>query len=361
MDLNQGQGGSELFQAQSHLYKHIFNFIGSMSLRSAVQLGIPDIIYSHGQPVTLPELVLALKIDQEKSSCVYRLMRLLVHSGIFANTKIHKGEKEEEGYDLTPLSRLLLKDNVTSLSPFVLAMLSPAISNPWQFLGDWFHRNELTPFEVTFGMGFWDYGSKNQEFGRLFNEAMVSDSGMMNLVIKDCKSVFLGLNSVVDVGGGKGAAAKIISEAFPDLKCMVLDLPHVVENLPESNNLNFVGGDMFQSIPPADAILLKLVLHAFGDEDCVKVLKKCREAIIASKDRGGKVIVIDIVINEKKDEHELTEAKLFFDMLMMVVVTGRERNEKEWEKLFLEAGFSHYTITPIFGLRAISHFNHSLT
>ena len=43
------------------------------------------------------------------------------------------------------------------------------------------------------------------------------------------------------------------------------------------------------------------------------------------------MIIIDIVIDEKKDEHEITSTKLFFDMLMMVVVTGRERDEKEWE------------------------------
>ena len=59
------------------------------------------------------------------------------------------------------------------------------------------------------------------------------------------------------------------------------------------------------------------------------------------------MIIIDIVIDEKKDEHEITGTKLFFDMLMMVVVTGRERHEKEWEKLFLEAGFSHYKIKPL--------------
>ena len=84
----------------------------------------------------------------------------------------------------------------------------------------------------------------------------------------------------------------------------------------------------------------------------MKILRKCREAI-PSKEKGGKVVVIDIVINEKKEEHDITEAKLLFDLLMMTVVTGRERNEKEWEKLFLEAGFSHYKINPIFGLRSL--------
>jgi hypothetical protein len=38
---------------------------------------------------------------------------------------------------------------------------------------------------------------------------------------------------------------------------------------------------------------------------------------------------------------------------MMVVAAGKERSVKEWEKLFLEAGFSHYKITPLFGLRSL--------
>ncbi|KAM3748251.1 hypothetical protein ACB098_05G093500 [Castanea mollissima] len=283
-------------------------------------------------------------------------MRLLVHSGFFVTTRVHinqQEEEEEEAYDLTPSSRILLKDNVTNLSPFLLAMLDPVLVSPWHFLESWFRGDKVTPFESAQGIGFWDYADQNPDFNDSFNKAMASDSGMMNLVVKDCKPVFEGLDTLVDVGGGTGTCARIISEAFPHLKCTVLELPHVVANLADNSNLNFVGGDMFQSIPSADAILLKLVLHALRDEDCVKVLKKCREAI-SNKGKGGKVIIIDIVIDEKKDEHEITSAKLFFDMLMMVVVTGRERHEKELEKLFLEAGFGHYKIKPLFGLRYLN-------
>nr|AKW47163.1 O-methyltransferase [Pueraria montana var. lobata] len=343
----------ELFQAQAHLYNYTYSFIGSMCLKSAVHLGIPDIIFKNGQPITIPELVLALQIHPTKSGYVYRLMRLLVHAGFFATTKVVKDDKEEEvGYDLTPSSRLLLKDNVPTLSPFVRAMFHPALVHSSEFLPEWFHRNEITPFDTAFGMGYWDYLSQNQEFNGLFNEAMIGDSGMINLVIKDCKYVFEGLNSLVDVGGGKGGVGRIVTESLPNLHWTVLDLPHVIENLPDSTNLKFVGGDMFQSIPSADAILLKLVLHAYSDEDCVKVLKKCKEAI-SNKGKEGKVIIIDIVVGEKNENHVLTEAKLFFDMLMMVLVNGREREEKEWEKLFLDAGFSHYKITPIFGMRSL--------
>lgn len=94
------------------------------------------------------------------------------------------------------------------------------------------------------------------------------------------------------------------------------------------------------------------VLHNWSDEDCVKILKRCREAI-PSKNEGGKVIIIEMVIDDKKDQHELTKTKLFYDMMMMVLLAGRERDEKEWEKLFLEAGFSHYKITPTFGFMSL--------
>ncbi|KAK6264671.1 hypothetical protein QUC31_012866 [Theobroma cacao] len=340
------------FQAQAHLYKHMFNYIGSMSLKCAVQLGIPDIVHSHGESIALSELVSALQIHPAKTNCVYRLMRMLVHSGFFGTTKVHEHDQKEEAYVLTPSSKLLLTDKINCLSPFVLEVLDPISVNPFHFLGDWIKGDKNTAFEIAHSLSFWDYVDQNLEFKDLFHEAMARDSQMMNLVIKDYKLIFEGLSSLVDVGGGRGCIAKIISKAYPHLKCTVLDLPHVVANLPESENLNFIGGDMFQYIPSTDAILMKHILHDWSDEDCIKILKKCREAIVRNG-AGGKVIIIDVVINEKNDKHELTEAKLFIDMLMMVTVNGRERNEKDFGKLFVEAGFTHYNIMPIFGLKSI--------
>ncbi|PPD99492.1 hypothetical protein GOBAR_DD03471 [Gossypium barbadense] len=234
-----------------------------MSLKCAVQLGIPDAIHNHGKPITLSELVSAPGIVPTKASFTYRLMRVLVHAGFFATTKVNKGTKK-------------------------------------------------SPFETANGKPFWDYMDHDPVFKALFHDAMRSDSQMMNLVVKDCEQVFEGVNSLVDVGGGTGTIARVISEAYPQLKCTVFDLPHVVANLPTTGNLNFVGGDLFQHIPSTDAILMK----------------KCREAIPTQGEKG-KMIIIDIVINVEKDEHELTEAKLFFDMLMTGEVSGRERTEQD--------------------------------
>ncbi|KAI5647952.1 hypothetical protein M9H77_33957 [Catharanthus roseus] len=152
-----------------------------------------------------------------------------------------------------------------------------------------------------------------------------------------------------------GTMAKAISDSFPGLKCTVLDLPHVVRGLEgTSKNVAFVGGDMFKSIPPADAVFLKCILHNWTDKECVEILKKCKEAI-PSKEKGGKVIIVDMVLGKQSEDdynEEATETQIFSDMLMMVMTNGRERNEKEWAQLFLQTGFNHYNIIPL-GLRSI--------
>ncbi|KAG6778796.1 hypothetical protein POTOM_015143 [Populus tomentosa] len=353
MDVDQGHGVSELFKAQCKLYKHIYYFIESMSLKCAVQLGIPDIIHKNNQPITLPQLVSALDIPVSKANFLQRLMRILVHSGVFDTTKMHGNqEEEEEGYVLTSSSRLLLKDSPTYLSPAVIAMLDPVLMSPWFSLGEWIQGKERTPFEAYHGMSFWEYGKRNIKFINNLNESMASDSQLVSLVVKEHMEIFESVDSLVDVGGGTGTLARSIADAYPHMKCTVLDLPHVVANLPESENLKFVGGDMFKPIPSADAIIIKSVLLNWSDEDCIKILKRCRAAI-PSQDEGGKLVLVEMVINDKKDEHELTKTRLFVDMEMMLICNGRGRNEEEWKKLFLEAGFSHYKITATSGLNSI--------
>ncbi|WCJ25275.1 O-methyltransferase family protein [Euphorbia peplus] len=355
---NNNMSTCELLEAQAHIWKHIFNFINSMSLKCAVDLGIPEIIHGHGKPVTISELNASLSIHPTKAQCLPRLMRVLIHSGFFALAKTNnQNDEEEEGYVLTNSSQLLLKDNPCSVRPFLLAMLDPVLTKSWNFASTWFlNGHDHTTFGIAHGMPFWNYISNDPKFNNLFNEGMAGDSRLvMSALIDEGKAVFDGLNSVVDVGGGNGTTAKAIAEMFPHIHCIVLDLPHVVEGLNDTSNLKFVAGNMFDEVPHADAVLLKWILHDWSDEECLKILEQSKKAI---KDRnGGKVIIIDMVVreneNEKGNNYEGIETQFFFDMLMMVLINGKERNENEWSKLFSKAGFRGYKITPILGLRSI--------
>ncbi|KAI7749350.1 hypothetical protein M8C21_032956, partial [Ambrosia artemisiifolia] len=288
-----------------------------------------------------PILVEALGLKPERTQSIYRLMRMLVHSGFFVKQSVSStrgySNEEGEGYSLAPPSRLLLKEDPLSIRPFLLAMLDPLLMDPWQSMTKWFHNDDVTPFHTTHGGSLWDLAGQEPRVNRLFNEAMASDARLVtSVILKHCGGVFQGLDSIVDVGGGTGTVAKAIIEAFPTISCISFDLPHVVNGLVGSKNLTYVGGDMFEALPNANAILLK----------------NCKEAI-PCKQNGGKLVIIDMVMKVDQSDDELFQSQLFFDMLMMTLVSGRERTEKEWAKLFLDGGFNDYKITPILGSRSL--------
>ncbi|TVU42497.1 hypothetical protein EJB05_08906, partial [Eragrostis curvula] len=67
--------------------------------------------------------------------------------------------------------------------------------------------------------------------------------------------IIAGVSSLIDVAGGLGAAAQSISKAFPQVNCSVLDLDHVVAMAPPDTDVQYIAGDMFESVPPANAML----------------------------------------------------------------------------------------------------------
>ncbi|KAJ6828474.1 trans-resveratrol di-O-methyltransferase-like [Iris pallida] len=344
------RGSDELLQSQTLLWSHIFNYVDSMALKCPVELGIPDAIHSHGPHITLAELMSSLSLSPTKAPHMRRLMRMLTHSRIFTCSG-------EEGYSLTPLSELLVeRDNknkgTSCLNGYVLTGLHPVVLNSFQSMSDWFRGNEDTPFSVAHGCGLWDMTDRDPEFNMVFNEGMASDAKfLMDVLLKDCGHVFRGLESLMDVGGGTGSAAIAVSKAFPEVKCSVLELQQVVDTIHNKGEVDFIPGDMFEYIPPANAILLKWVLHNWGDRDCVKILQRCKEAS-PSKKNGGKVIIIDLVVGNDTLQQKSRRTQLYIDMVMMVVCGGVERGKEEWRNVFMEAGFTDYKITPV-GLRSV--------
>ncbi|GFP78778.1 trans-resveratrol di-o-methyltransferase [Phtheirospermum japonicum] len=233
-------------------------------------------------------------------------------------------------------------------------MLDPLLIDPWHDASEWFRNDCASPFMAHHGTTLWERLGNDESGNRLFKEGMASDARCVASVLtKECRRVFEGLRSMVDVGGGTGMLAKGIASAFPELECIVFDLPHVVDGMEGGKNLRYVSGDMWECVPHSDAVLLKWTLHDWDDQESVKLLEKCKEAIIPSKNKGGKLIIIEMVVDDEKEEREATETKLFFDMLMMVEVTGKERTEKEWANLFSAAGFSTYNISLGLGLRSV--------
>ncbi|CAL4992651.1 unnamed protein product [Urochloa decumbens] len=329
---------AEIMQAEAELCCHTIGYLMSMALHTAVKLGIPTIIHRHGGAASLSE-------DQDvpatggkaraTAACVYRL---------------------------NPKSRLLVDDDIhggsgggRSLSPYVLMGTTPlyvlASLKFHQWLLSEGDAAAATPFAMAHGDTFYSVAGRDAGINAAFNEAMGASSQLLaGLVVRECGGVFAGVSSVVDVGGGDGTMARAIARGFPHVKCSVLDLPQVVDGTSSSSarddvTVEFVAGDMMEFIPPADH-----VLHNWSDEDCVKILTRCREAITKGG-TTGKVVVIDTVIGSPSQK--ILEAQVLMDMCMMMLVDGKEREEQNWHTIFKEAGFSHCKIQPILGMRSV--------
>ncbi|VAH87113.1 unnamed protein product [Triticum turgidum subsp. durum] len=344
---------AQLIQAQADLWRHSLCHLTAIALRCAVQLGIPTAIHRLGGTTSLPELVTALSLPPSKTPYLGRVLRLLATSGALASPK-------EGTYSLVPLSYLLVDgvfiDGEASQKAIVLATTSRHYIEAALGLADWFKKDiapSPSPFEDVHGATLFEESMAllDPESDKVFHEALAAHDHLgISTILRECHDLFKGVQSLTNCCGGDGTTARAIVKAFPHIKCNVLDLPKVIEKVPSDGIINYVAGDLFHTIPPAQAVMLKLVLHFWNDEDCINILAQCKKAI-PSREMGGKVIVIDIVVGSSSKE--MLETQLLVDMLMLVCTRGRQRDENDWSTIFTKAGFSDYKIFKKLGPRGV--------
>ncbi|KAL5581943.1 hypothetical protein UlMin_014385 [Ulmus minor] len=331
-------------RGQAEIWKHMFSFADSMALKCAVELRIPDILNSHPDPISISEIISSIPdATSPDATCLYRIMRLLVRNKIF--TAHRQSDGGETLYGLTESSRWLLRDSAElTLAPMLLMENHPWLTAPWHCFSQCVKEGGIA-FEKAHGKEIWDFASGNSEFNKLFNDGMECTARIvMKAILSELRDEFGGLGSLVDVGGGTGAAISMIVESHPHIRGINFDLPHVVATAPVYPGVSHVGGDMFQSLPNADAVFMKWIMHDWSDEDCVKILKNCRKAI---PKKSGKVMIVDVVLDEDGDGL-FDYSGLAFDLLMAAHASGgKERTEKEWKKILKEGGFPTYKIIKI--------------
>lgn len=327
-------------EGQQEIWSLGLAFVEPMALKCALELRVPDIIHSHGSPMSLSQIVSHIGSPFLDPTCLSRVMRLLVHKNIFSATS-SSDQSEEIVYGLTHSSRLLLHDSeIKTLAPWLFMITHPLLLDPWQQLGVAI-KDGTTVFDKAYGSSLWELTSANPELSKLFNSSMenltkLNTEAILTLYM-DC---FQGIETLVDVGGGTGyLVSEVVKANWPRIKGINFDLQHVVETAPAYPGVTHVGGDMLQSIPPTDAIIMKSVLHNWGDEDCVKILHNCRRALPKA---AGKLILVEFVV-EPGGREMADDIVLKLDLLMMVhFVGGKERNRVEWINLLENAGFSQF-------------------
>ena len=301
----------------------VTGFRVSAALSVAAELGISDEL-AQG-PRTVMELADVLAVDEDS---LHRLLRALVTVGVYTVT------------DDGAFANTALGDGLRSVVPGTMRPLARTLQDPavWAAWGNLGHsvRTGANAFESLHGIDVWTHRERLPEQNAIFNANMAALSSLVAGAVADSYD-FSGLSTVVDVGGGRGVLLEAVLAQHEHLTGTVFDQDHAVATAPTAEASDSVvsrwasvSGSFFESVPPADAYLLKSILHDWPDDRCVEILRTCARTL----NEGGVVLVVEMVLG--RAGHEVDTA--FSDLNMLVLPGGRERSELEFAQLFDAAG-----------------------
>jgi len=346
----------------------IFSFVPALFLKSVVLLKIPDMIASDSSSTLSPRQI-AARLPSQTPHLDYlsRILRYLSTQGIFIESQTTSTDNPFDfRYGLTDTAKMFFvsgsekNENPFSLVPFFLMVTHETFMNPLHHIHDYVLQGQGVAggaFEIVHGKNMFAYARENPHTNTLLNDGMESLTRVIMRLFVGC---YEGFNPdeklrVVDVGGRNGAAIAQIVEAYPHIRGINFDLPQVIETAPPIPGVEHLGGDMLESIPSADVIFIKHVLHHWGDERCVKVLENCHRAL----SENGRLIVVETVVSDHPSPGQ--ELQMIFDLVLTAYaggererVGGRERSEQEWRRLLEKSGFTSPKIDELPGIRYLS-------
>lgn len=265
---------------------------------------------------------------------IYRILRLLAGQGILQ-------ESEDREFSLTAMGETLLPESPESIAALGMLTHHPAV---WAAFGDLPHtvRTGETAFDHAIGKSWIEHMAADNEFAGVFHRAMNGLTRMHNSSVAEAYD-FSKHSRIVDVGGGNGALLSAILSQFEKLSGTLFDRESAIEQARQGiggsmDRCELVVGDFFTAIPNGgDAYILKIVLHDWEDDDCIRILKNCREAMAD----GGRVLVIERLIGAPN----VASLTHFADMHMMTFTGGVERSESEFRDLFERSGLTLVSTT----------------
>ncbi|KAI1759594.1 S-adenosyl-L-methionine-dependent methyltransferase [Hypoxylon sp. FL1150] len=154
-------------------------------------------------------------------------------------------------------------------------------------------------------------------------------------------------SSMVDVGGSFGSVAIGIAQRFPNIKCVVQDLPDTIAEaeprLPAElrGRVTFMPYDFFTVQPvQADVYFFRSIFHNWADKYCIRILQN----LVPALKPGARVVIHERILPglEGLDTADARRA-INLDIGMQQLLNAQQREMHQWPELFRRAnpGFQY--------------------
>jgi hypothetical protein len=247
-------------------------------------------------------------------------------------------------HSLTPAGELLRSDVPGSARGLAVGFFGPPI---WEIFG---RLTEVVrnpePVNPAAPGGVYGYYAEHPEQAVWFARAMGRFTAV--LVSQLTKAEFRPLTTgrIVDVGGSRGTLLAYLLQALPAASGVLLDRAEALAEAPGylsgagvADRAELVTGDFLREVPPGDLHVLSHVLHNWDDEHVRTISGHCHQA----GHPGGGLMVIEYLL---PDDAKPSLAHIM-DLIMMLVLGGRERTRAEVEALLGPAGYTLVRDTPL--------------
>jgi hypothetical protein len=270
-------------------------------------------------------------------AALYRLLRTLTGVGLFTQTA--DGE-----FATTPLGESLRSDAPGCAGAMVRMIAGPTL---FRACGELLHAVKTggTAFDKALGQPVFGYFAEHADEAAVFNDAMIGFHGSEPPAVAAGYD-FSKIGTLIDVGGGTGNLLMTILEAYPMVRGVLYDLPHVVAHARQAierrgltARCEVKEGSFFDAIPTGgDAYLMSHIIHDWDEGKCLSILGNCRRAM----GRDARLLLVEMVIPPGDEMHP---AKLL-DLTMLIATGGRERTADEYRDLYAKAGFELTRVVP---------------
>ena len=247
---------------------------------------------------------------------LHRLLRALASDGVFA-------EDEPGVFRNTEASGLLRSEGWHDFAHLFGGVWLDAVGA--------LEADGAATFPQRHGTDFWSWLAQNPEERAAFDSAM--GQGSDDRLERLDTVAWSGDELVVDVGGGNGSLLLALLGRYPTMRGVVFDLPETVRD--ESvfgERCSFVAGDFFEHVPSGDAFVLSTILHDWDDDRAAAILARVHDAA----NPGARLVLLERAIQRGNDP----QGAKWLDLLMLALFNGRERDERHWRALLVDAGWT---------------------